>query len=84
MKITLEDNKDATINDPLYDDELESTIEKNIHDIIIQQNDILYMKVNMVSVCLSVSVCVCHEHPPIGPAGGSQQQLVDLWPQMVV
>ncbi len=25
---------------------------------------------------------VCHRHPPIGPAGGPQQQPVDLWPQM--
>jgi hypothetical protein len=80
----LEDNKDATINDPLYDDELESTIEKNIHDIIVQQNDILYIKANVVSICLSVCLCVRHKHPPTGPAGGPQQQPVDLWPQMVV
>jgi hypothetical protein len=35
-----EDDKDATIDHPLYDDELESTIKKNIHNIVIQQNDI--------------------------------------------
>ncbi len=27
---------------------------------------------------------VRHRHPPTGPAGSSQQQPVDLWPQMVV
>jgi hypothetical protein len=35
-----EDNNDATINHPLYDDELKSTIEKDIHNTIVQQNDI--------------------------------------------
>jgi hypothetical protein len=35
-----EDNKDATLNHPLYDDELKSTIEEDIHNILVQQNDI--------------------------------------------
>ncbi len=35
-----EDNKDATLNHPLYDDELENTIEKDIHNISMQQNDL--------------------------------------------
>ncbi len=35
-----EDNKNATINHPLYDDELKSTIKKNIRNTIVQQNDI--------------------------------------------
>jgi hypothetical protein len=32
-----EDNKYATLNHPLYDDELENTIEKDIHNISMQQ-----------------------------------------------
>jgi len=35
-----EDNKDATLNHSLYDDELESTIEEDIHNISIQQNEV--------------------------------------------
>jgi hypothetical protein len=35
-----EDNKDATLNRPFYDDEFESTIQEGIHNISIQQNDV--------------------------------------------
>jgi len=35
-------------------------------------------------VCMSISVCVRHRHPPTRTAGGPQQQPVDLWPHMVV
>ncbi len=45
---------------------------------------ILYIKANVVFVCLSVCLCVHHRHLPTGPASGMQQQLVDLWPHMVV
>jgi hypothetical protein len=35
-----EDNKDSTINHPLFYDELKSTMKKDIHNIAIQQNAI--------------------------------------------
>jgi hypothetical protein len=35
-----EDSKDVTLNHPFYYDEFKNTIEENIHNISIQQNDI--------------------------------------------
>jgi hypothetical protein len=40
LRISIEDTKDVTLNHPLYDDELKCTKEKNIHNILVQQNDI--------------------------------------------
>jgi len=36
----IHEHKDNKINYPFYDDELENMLEENIHNIIIQQNDI--------------------------------------------
>jgi hypothetical protein len=35
-----EDNKDVTLNHPLYDDEFKCMKEKDIHNIFVQKNDI--------------------------------------------
>jgi hypothetical protein len=35
-----ENIKNATLNHPLYDDELKNMIEENIHNIWVQQNDV--------------------------------------------
>ncbi len=45
LKVSVENNihvehKDDKINHPLYDDELKNTLEEDIHNIMIQQNDI--------------------------------------------
>jgi hypothetical protein len=41
LKVSIENNiLEQYINHPLYDDELKNTLEEDIHNIMIQQNDI--------------------------------------------
>jgi hypothetical protein len=50
-------NKNATLNHPLYDDELKSTIEENIHNTQVQQNDV---KIKIKNENIEIKYMLCN------------------------